>query len=127
VISSSTMNGTPSRNAEPHQKCSSSAPPTSGPSAMPPMKLANHTPSAVAICLGSANMLRINAIVEGIRVAPEMPSRARAMISIVGVVEYAQRIEARPNTAAPISSSRRRPIRSPSVPMVTRNPASMNE
>jgi hypothetical protein len=50
------------------------------------MKQANQIPIAAAICFGSRNMLRINAIVEGIRVAPEMPSRARAAISMPGLV-----------------------------------------
>ena len=71
-------------------------------------------------------MLRISAIVDGISVAPAMPSRARVAISIAGLVEYAASTEATPNAAAPISSSFRRPIRSPRVPIVTRNPASMN-
>ena len=48
-------------------------------------------------------------------------------MSISGLVEYAATTEATPNAAAPISSSRRRPMRSPSVPIVTRKPAIMNE
>ena len=47
------MNGTPSRNAEPHQKCWSRRPPTSGPTAMPPMKHEYQTPIAVIIELPS--------------------------------------------------------------------------
>ena len=35
------MTGTPTRNAEPHQNRSSSAPPTIGPAVMPPMKQAS--------------------------------------------------------------------------------------
>ena len=38
ATSSSTITGTASRNTEPHQKCSSSTPPTTGPSAMPTEK-----------------------------------------------------------------------------------------
>jgi hypothetical protein len=72
-------------------------------------------------------MLRINAIVDGISVAPATPSSARAAISMAGVVAYAASTEVTPNPVAPISSSRRRPMRSPSVPIVTRKPASMNE
>jgi len=44
---------------------------------------------------------------------------------MAGVVENAARIEARPKPADPISSSLRRPIRSPSVPIVISQPATM--
>ena len=82
---------------------------------------------AVVRCLWSWNMLKISDSVDGARVAPAMPSRARLTISrISGVVENAASTETAPKAAAPISSSRRRPIRSPSVPMVTRSPAIMN-
>ena len=64
--------------------------------------------------------------VEGARVAPATPSSARVAISISALVENAARIEAAPKVAAPISSSLRRPIRSPSVPMVISSPATMN-
>ena len=67
---------------------------------------------------GSSNMLKISDSVDGARVAPAIPSSARLAMSISGVVENAARIETAPNAAAPISSSRRRPIRSPSVPIV---------
>ena len=73
-------------------------------------------------CRASRNMLLISARVDGVSVAPAMPSSARAPISISGVVEKAARIDATPNAAAPISSSLRRPIRSPRVPMVIRKP-----
>ena len=57
--------------------------------------------------------------------APEIPSKARVRISILAEVEKAASTEATPNAAAPISSSLRRPMRSPSVPMVIRKPAIM--
>jgi len=123
--SSRAMTGRVSRNTEPHQKCSSSTPPTTGPIAPPAEKLVIHTPMAVVRCLGSWNMLKISDSVDGARVAPATPSRARLRISISGVVENAATTETIPKAAAPVSSSRRRPIRSPSVPMVTRNPATM--
>ena len=47
-------------------------------------------------------------------------------MSISGVVENAASTDTAPNAAAPTISSRRRPIRSPSVPMVTSAPATMN-
>jgi hypothetical protein len=86
----------------------------------------NHIEIAVVRCRGSRNMLRINARVDGASVAPATPSSIRAAISIQAVVENAASTEATPNAAAPTSSSLRRPIRSPSVPIVIRNPAIMN-
>ena len=68
-------------------------------------------------------MLRIRDRVDGIRVAPEMPRIARVAISISALVEKAASTDATPKAAAPISSSRRRPIRSPRVPMVISEPA----
>jgi hypothetical protein len=61
--------------------------------------------------------------VDGASVAPAMPSNARVAISIGAVRENAARTDAMPNAVAPISSSRRRPMRSPSVPIVMREPA----
>ena len=52
-----------------------------------------------------------------------MPSSARVAISISALVENAASTDATPNAAAPISSSRRRPMRSPSVPIVISEPA----
>jgi hypothetical protein len=71
-------------------------------------------------------MLRISDTVEGATVAPATPSSARAMISIAGLADQAASSEVAPNAAAPISSSRRRPMRSPRVPMVTSDPAARN-
>ncbi len=72
------------------------------------------------------NSTPISAIVDGTIVEPATPSSARAAISISGLVEYAARTEASVNPAAPASSSRRRPIRSPRVPIVTSRPATRN-
>ena len=71
-------------------------------------------------------MLRISDSVDGAMVAPATPSSARVAISIAALVEKAASTEATPNAAAPISSRRRRPIRSPSVPIVISDPATMN-
>jgi hypothetical protein len=68
-------------------------------------------------------MLRMRERVEGARVAAATPSSARETISISTLVEKAASTEATPNAAAPISRRRRRPIRSPSVPIVIRKPA----
>ncbi len=71
-------------------------------------------------------MLRMSESVEGANVAAAMPSTARARISISAVVAKAANTDAMPNAPAPIINSRRRPMRSPSVPIVMRKPASRN-
>ena len=71
-------------------------------------------------------MLRISDKVEGATVAPASPSRARAAISISALADQAATSDVAPNAAAPISSSRRRPMRSPRVPMVISDPAATN-
>jgi Domain of unknown function (DUF4253) len=55
-------------------------------------------------------------------VAPEIAGSTRTAISMPGLVAYAATTEVAPTAAAPISSSRRRPMRSPIVPLVTRKP-----
>jgi hypothetical protein len=112
------------RNTDPHQNHSSSRPPMSGPIAPPAEKLAIHTPIAKVRSRGCRNMFRISDNVEGASVAPAIPSSARATISIGALVENAATTERRPNAPAPTNSSRRRPIRSPSVPIGIRKPAS---
>ena len=71
-------------------------------------------------------MAKISDSVDGARVAPAIPSSARLAISCSALVDSAASTDTTPKAAAPSSSSRRRPIRSPRVPMVTRNPATMN-
>ncbi len=119
------MGGTPMRNTEPHQKCSSNAPPTSGPMVMPPMKQLNQMPMAAPRCRSSLNILVMSARIDGEMVAPAMPSRARAAMSSVALLENAASTEATAKAEPPTSSSLRRPMRSPSVPMVIIRPASM--
>jgi hypothetical protein len=70
-------------------------------------------------------MFRISDIVDGASVAPAMPSSARIVTSISALRDNAAIVEATANAAAPISSSLRRPMRSPNVPIVIRNPATM--
>ena len=71
----------------------------------------------------SGNRLRISDSDEGASVAPATPSTARVAISIAGLVEKAASAEATAKAKPPIMSSRRRPIRSPSVPIVMSEPA----
>ena len=123
IASKSAITGTASRNTEPQWKLSSRTPPTSGPIAAPAEKLEIQIPIATVRWWSSWNMWRIRDSVEGASVAPAIPSRARAAISIPGLDENAASTDAAPNAVAPISSSRRRPIRSPSVPIVISRPA----
>jgi hypothetical protein len=125
TASSRIITGTAIRNTEPHQNQVSSTPPISGPIAPPAEKEDIQTPIAKVRSFGSGNMLLIRDSVDGASVAAEMPSSARAMISISAEVEKAARIDARPKKTAPISSNLRRPIRSPSVPIVSNAPAIM--
>jgi hypothetical protein len=75
--------------------------------------------------LWSWKRLRMSDNVDGAIVAPASPSSARATISISALVENAARRDATEKKAAPIIRSRRRPIRSPRVPIVMRAPATM--
>jgi len=96
------------------------------PRATPAVMTLDHSPIAVARWPGSVNIVRTRAMVDGMRVAPPTPSRARAAINVPAESAYAASREAAPNATAPNSSSRRRPIRSPRDPMVMRSPARTN-
>jgi hypothetical protein len=91
--------------------------------APPTEKLVAHTPMATVRWRASRNMFRISDSVEGASVAPATPSRARAAINMEALRENAASTDAAPKVAAPSISKRRRPMRSPSVPMVMSRPA----
>jgi hypothetical protein len=59
--------------------------------------------------------------VEGAIVAPAIPSRARAAMSISALVANTAAIDDTPNAAAPNNMTRRLSMRLPSVPIVIRN------
>ena len=126
TASSRIMTGTLSKNTAPHEKYSRIAPPSSGPIAPPSEKAMIQILIAVVRSRASRNMLRISESVDGAMVAPAMPSSARETISIVALRENAARIDAAPKNAAPTNSRRRRPRRSPSVPIVMSEPANRN-
>lgn len=115
------------RKTDPHQKCSSRNPPTTGPTAAPAEAMAPQMPMASERSRGSLKRLRIRARVDGIKVAPATPSSARARIIISGLFAYALSTETAPNAVAPVSNSFLRPMRSPRLPMETRSPAMTNE
>ncbi len=85
-----------------------------------------HTPTANVRWRGFWNRFVISDSVDGAIVAPAMPSSARAAISMPALDASAASTDAAPNPAAPSSSSRRRPMRSPSEPIVISSPATMN-
>ena len=124
--SRSTIAGRFTRKTEPHQKCSTRTPLMTEPSAMPAVITPDHRPIALERWAGSVKSVRMIASVDGIRVAPPMPSTARAAISVSALSAYAATSEAAPNAAAPTRSSLRRPMRSPSEPIVISSPASTN-
>jgi hypothetical protein len=100
-------------------------PPSTGPIAPPAEYAAIQNPIAVVRCLGSRNMVKISESVEGATVAPAMPMIARLAMSISALVENAASNDASAKPPAPPSSSLRRPMRSPSVPIVMSRPATM--
>ena len=97
-----------------------------GASTPPSAKEAVQTPSATVRSRASRNIVRMSDRVEGMSVAPAMPSSARAAMSIAALVAKAASTEAHPKAAPPASSSRRRPMRSPSAPMVISAPPRRN-
>ena len=68
-------------------------------------------------------MFRIRESVDGASVAPATPSGRAPRSTCAALPENAAATDAAPNVTAPSISSRRRPIRSPSVPIVIRQPA----
>ncbi|SKZ34000.1 Uncharacterised protein [Mycobacteroides abscessus subsp. abscessus] len=126
TTSSTAITGTLIKNTDPHQKCSSSRPETIGPTATPPASTAFHAAIALARSASSRKMWRINASVDGMSVAPDTASTARARISSEAVGAKAARIDAPLNPTAPIISKRRCPTRSASEPIVNSRPANTN-
>ncbi|MNS65769.1 hypothetical protein D3C72_989500 [compost metagenome] len=119
--------GTLTRNTEPHQKCSSSAPPSTGPKAAPPEATEAQMPMARARSFSSQKLSRISDSVAGIIMAAPTPSSARAAISMPALGAKAAASEAPPNTARPAMNRRLWPRRSPSVPMPSSRPETTRE
>jgi hypothetical protein len=74
------VNGTFSRNTEPHQKWASSSPPTTGPIATPMPTAMAQMPMARGRSAGSNTLLMIDSVC-GITAAAPRPIAARAQIS----------------------------------------------
>jgi hypothetical protein len=122
--SSGSSTGTARRNTDPHQKCWSRNPPTTGPRIPPAEKPVAHTAMAVRRCVASWKMLRSRDRVAGISIDPKRPSSARAATSASPVGANAASADTAAKPVLPTSSSRRRPTRSPREPMGTSSPAS---
>ncbi|GAA0239834.1 hypothetical protein GCM10009527_040620 [Actinomadura nitritigenes] len=86
ATTSTAITGRLIRKTEPHQKRSSSRPPTRGPTAAPAETPEAQIPMAMERSRASVKMFRISASVDGIRVAPATPIRARAAMSSSGPV-----------------------------------------
>ena len=69
------------RNTEPHQKCSSSTPPRTGPNAAPPDATEAQTPMAMARSRSSVKVSRRMDSVAGIIIAAPTANSVRAAIS----------------------------------------------
>ncbi|KAG1433819.1 hypothetical protein G6F55_014653 [Rhizopus delemar] len=78
--SASSTIGTLIRSTEPHQKCSSSTPPTTGPSAAPPEATDAQMPMATARSRASGKVGRMRDRVAGIIMAAPTASSTRAAI-----------------------------------------------
>ncbi|CAM5587788.1 hypothetical protein SMICM304S_06399 [Streptomyces microflavus] len=87
------------RKTEPHQKCSTRKPPTTGPTAAPTAATAVHTPMARARSRRSGKTWRRIDRVAGMIIAPPTPRRARAAIRTAGVSAVAASREATPKSA----------------------------
>lgn len=117
------ISGTLSRNAEPHQKVSSSQPPTTGPSGMPIAMAAAHTAIARLRSLPGNSTVSTDMDI-GTMAAPPTPNSARAAMSIAADPAKAQASDARPNSASAPIRTFFGPIRSPSSPAGSRPAAS---
>ena len=96
--------GTFTRKTEPHQKCSSSHPPTIGPIAMPRPDTPAQIPIARPRSSAGKTFVRIDNV-EGMISAPPIPMSARVAISVFADPANADSIEPIPKTTRPIASA----------------------
>ena len=118
-----TTTGTLTRKTEPHQKCSSSQPPVTGPMATAMPAVADQMAMAWARSFRSVKTLvRIDSVAGMISAAP-MPMIARVAMRWLASVANAEAIDAEPMIVRPMARAPRRPNRSPSEPIVSSRPA----
>ncbi len=118
--------GTLTKKIHSQPKFSVITPPISGPIATAPPTVAPQTPKAVARSL-PWNSCPISASEVANMPAPPTPCRPRQRLSRVASSLIPQRNEATVKIAKPIVKTRRRPSRSPRLPAVSRNEASISE
>ena len=111
------------RKIEPHQKCSSSQPPLTGPSATARPETAAQMPMALARSVGSTNTLVRIARVAGKTMAAPTPIAALAAMSSPAVVQKAATVEVAANSTRPDCSIPFRPNRSPRLPKASSSAA----
>ena len=117
------MTGTLIIRTEPHQKCSSSQPPVTGPRATAAPAVAAHTAIAAARSRGAVKTLTRMASVAGNISAAPTPIAARQPISSPGLSDHAARAENTANRTSPICIMPLRPNRSPMLPAAISRPA----
>ena len=100
-----------------------SAPPSTSPTAEPPMAIAAQTASARARSFPSSKVVEMIESAAGEMSAAPRPCSARKPISIPEVLEMPFRNEAPVKMTRPIMKSRFRPRRSPARPPSKRKPA----
>ncbi len=104
--------GTLTKNTARQLTESTSAPPTTGPSAMLSPNTAPQTPIARARSRGSSNTLRTIDMATGLSIEPPIAWRTRAAISSPRLGASPQSSEPSEKTTSPIWKMRRRPSRS---------------
>lgn len=113
---------TSSTHSQPH--ASVSTPPSSAPTASPPLPAAPHTDRARLRSGPSANPDPINASVAGVSNAPPRPCAARAATSTPWSTASPPARHASPNSTSPPTNARRAPSRSTTRPPNSRKPPS---
>jgi hypothetical protein len=117
------ITGTLTRKTEPHQKCSSSQPPVTGPMAMAMPAVADQMAMAWARSFGTVKTLVMIERVAGMTRAAPTPIRARVAISWPALPANALAVEAPAMMRRPRARAPRLPKRSPRAPMVSSRPA----
>jgi len=110
------------RNTQVQSNCSISQPPATGPIAIPRPATAAQIPIAFGRSSAGKTFVRMDSV-DGMISAPPRPMRARLAISMSAPLESADSREPVPKTSSPAASARRRPKRSPRLPIVRSSPA----
>ena len=123
ATSATAITGTLIMSTDPHQKCSSSQPPVTGPSATATPDVAAQMAMAIARSLGARKTLTRMARVAGNISAAPTPISARQMMSSPALPENAANPENTANRTRPICMTPLRPKRSPMLPAAISRPA----